>query len=385
MHGNMILAALPIFTGGYAAILDRRRPARAWLRAARWRCSARRRWSRSAPTTAAGRPRPRRRRAGRCSRRSWSRSATWPGARLGQGGYRALAATYWGVIIGAVLVVPVLAGTIASNGLPDAAHQVVGRGRLHGRGDVDRRLHRLVLGARARRHPADRDDPVPAAVLRSAARRLAARRAVHAAAGRSRRSRSWRASRSRRTALGPIRVRSRSWNGSASTVRSHSSPAPAARPASASRPAGCSAELGAVVTIAATTDRIGDRQRELAAEGLTVDTGIADLTSFEAAQALAAEVAGRHGRIDVLVNNAGMVQTGVEAESRTLATMAEADWDLDIALNLKTCFAMTRAVVPGMIERRLRAGSSTSRASPGRWSRPRRRPATRPARPASTG
>jgi len=31
MHGNMILAALPICTGAYAAILDRRRPTRAWL------------------------------------------------------------------------------------------------------------------------------------------------------------------------------------------------------------------------------------------------------------------------------------------------------------------------------------------------------------------
>ena len=67
----------------------------------------------------------------------------------------------------------------------------------------------------------------------------------------------------------------------------------------------------------------------------------------------------RHGRIDVLVNNAGMVQTGIEAESRTLATMAEADWDFEIALNLKTCFTMTRAVVPGMIERAT-GGSSTS-------------------------
>ena len=72
------------------------------------------------------------------------------------------------------------------------------------------------------------------------------------------------------------------------------------------------ARLGAVVTIAATTDRIADRQRELAAEGLTVDTGIADLSSLEAAQRLAGEVVGRHGRIDVLVNNAGMVQTGIE-------------------------------------------------------------------------
>ena len=83
--------------------------------------------------------------------------------------------------------------------------------------------------------------------------------------------------------------------------------------ASASRPAGRSPSLGAVVTIAATTDRIADRQRELAAEGLTVDTGIADLTSLEAAQRLAGRGRdGRHGRIDILVNNAGMVQTGIE-------------------------------------------------------------------------
>ena len=111
------------------------------------------------------------------------------------------------------------------------------------------------------------------------------------------------------------------------------------------------ARLGAVVTIAATTGRIADRQRELAAEGLEVETGIADLTSLDAAQALAAEVVGRHGRIDVLVNNAGMVQTGVKTTSHTLATMSEAEWDREIAINLKTCFAMTRAVVPGMIAR----------------------------------
>src|SRR3954447_1191684 len=31
MHGNMILAALPICTGAYAALLDRRRPGRRWV------------------------------------------------------------------------------------------------------------------------------------------------------------------------------------------------------------------------------------------------------------------------------------------------------------------------------------------------------------------
>jgi 3-oxoacyl-[acyl-carrier protein] reductase len=112
------------------------------------------------------------------------------------------------------------------------------------------------------------------------------------------------------------------------------------------------AELGARVTIASTTGRIDERRRELAAEGHEVETGIADLTSVAAAAQLAAEVAGRHGRIDILVNNAGLAQTGIDAPSSVLAQMAEADFDLDIALNLKTCFAMTRAVVPGMIERR---------------------------------
>ena len=143
------------------------------------------------------------------------------------------------------------------------------------------------------------------------------------------------------------------------------------------------ARLGAVVTIAATTDRIADRQRELAAEGLTVDTGIADLSSLGRRSARRRGEA-RHGRIDVLVNNAGMVQTGIETESRTLATMSEADWDFDIQLNLKTCFTMTRAVVPGMIERAT-GGSCTSPASPARWSQSRPRPGYRPARPASRG
>ena len=31
MHGGMILAALPIFTGSYAAMMERRRPSRRWL------------------------------------------------------------------------------------------------------------------------------------------------------------------------------------------------------------------------------------------------------------------------------------------------------------------------------------------------------------------
>jgi 3-oxoacyl-[acyl-carrier protein] reductase len=111
------------------------------------------------------------------------------------------------------------------------------------------------------------------------------------------------------------------------------------------------ARMGASVAIAATTRRIDDRVAELATEGIVVTGHVADLRDHAAAAALAAEVAERHGPIAILVNNAGLLQTGVEAAARRFAEMAEADWDLDIALNLKTTFNMTRVVVPGMIER----------------------------------
>ena len=150
MHGNMILAALPIFTGAYGAILDRRRPARAV--AARQRAGPGRRGG------AGGDPDGRRRRtpatlggdalvaasalvvavgyvAGRATR-----PGRLPGAgrdllgrhhRRGAGG-----AACW-------------RATIAVDGLPDAGAHAWGAVLCDGGADVDRRLRRLVLGARA--------------------------------------------------------------------------------------------------------------------------------------------------------------------------------------------------------------------------------------------
>jgi drug/metabolite transporter (DMT)-like permease len=119
MHGNMILAALPIFTGGYAAILDRRRPSRAWLAGSglallgEAALVAIRSDDGGTPATPGGD-------ALVVLSAMVVAVGYVAGARLGQGGYRALAATYWGVIIGAILVVPVLAGTIAADGIPEA-------------------------------------------------------------------------------------------------------------------------------------------------------------------------------------------------------------------------------------------------------------------------
>ncbi len=109
---------------------------------------------------------------------------------------------------------------------------------------------------------------------------------------------------------------------------------------------------GSRLAVASTTDRIHERAKELAAEGYEAAGFTADLTSWDETHAMVAAVMERFGRIDVLVNNAGMVQTGVDdGTGRRFVDLDEAFWDRDIALNLKTAFNATRAVLPQMIHR----------------------------------
>jgi 3-oxoacyl-[acyl-carrier protein] reductase len=111
---------------------------------------------------------------------------------------------------------------------------------------------------------------------------------------------------------------------------------------------------GSMLAITSTTERIAEREEELRGGGLTVAGFRADLTDFEQARSIVDAVLDVFGRIDVLVNNAGMVQTDVEAStlSPPFADLTEAEWDRAIALNLKTAFNVTRNVIPGMLERR---------------------------------
>jgi 3-oxoacyl-[acyl-carrier protein] reductase len=111
------------------------------------------------------------------------------------------------------------------------------------------------------------------------------------------------------------------------------------------------AARGAAVAVTSTTDRIQQRAQELGSAGVDAAGFVADLTSFEQATALAAAAGQRFGRIDILVNNAGIAQLGESSQLRPFAEMDEAQWDRDIAVNLKTAFAITRAVLPGMLER----------------------------------
>lgn len=111
------------------------------------------------------------------------------------------------------------------------------------------------------------------------------------------------------------------------------------------------AQLGAVVVLTATSDRVHERAAELQAEGFAASAVVARLETDDGVAALAEELAARRVEVDVLVNNAGMVAVTDGGMISGDITMPPAEWDRSIAINLRTAFAVTRAVVPGMRER----------------------------------
>ena len=112
------------------------------------------------------------------------------------------------------------------------------------------------------------------------------------------------------------------------------------------------AREGAAVAMTSTTARIHDRAAQLVSEGVEAAGFVADLTDRAQVLAMTESVFTAFGRIDVLVNNAGMLHVGLGARPpRRFVELEDADWDLDIALNLHTAYNVSRRLVPGMVER----------------------------------
>jgi 3-oxoacyl-[acyl-carrier protein] reductase len=112
------------------------------------------------------------------------------------------------------------------------------------------------------------------------------------------------------------------------------------------------AELGAAVMISATTDRILERVAELRSAGLDAAGIIGDLTDAGVASGLVSAALEQWGRLDIVVNNAGMISAADPVfESGSVESMDLATWQAALARNLTSAFLVTKAAVPAMTSR----------------------------------
>ncbi len=69
-----------------------------------------------------------------------------------------------------------------------------------------------------------------------------------------------------------------------------------------------------------------------------------DVTSQKSVDSAVAEIINDHGKIEILINNAGIIR------DRSFLKMSEEEWDSVINVNLKSLYVVTRAVLPHMKE-----------------------------------
>jgi 3-oxoacyl-[acyl-carrier protein] reductase len=110
--------------------------------------------------------------------------------------------------------------------------------------------------------------------------------------------------------------------------------------------AGRLAERGAHVVAAARGDNAKAAADEITAAGRRCEHIALDITEPGASAAAVAGLLQRHGRIDVLVNNAGITR------DQLLLRMKPDDWDAVLGTNLTAVFALTQAALKPMLKQR---------------------------------
>jgi len=111
--------------------------------------------------------------------------------------------------------------------------------------------------------------------------------------------------------------------------------------------AGLLAEHGAAVVVSGRdAARLQNAVRELEERGASVHGVAADVGKREDADRLVDAAKERFGRLDLLVNNAGIARDGL------LIRMKDDDWDRVMETNLRGAFLMTRAAAKSMVRQR---------------------------------
>ena len=106
------------------------------------------------------------------------------------------------------------------------------------------------------------------------------------------------------------------------------------------------ARQGATVVAAARGDNAAQTVATITAAGGRAEAISLDVTDSAALTALPAQIVAKHGRLDILVSNAGIARDGL------LLRMKRHDWDEVMATNLTALFTLTQAALRPMLKQR---------------------------------
>jgi 3-oxoacyl-[acyl-carrier protein] reductase len=106
------------------------------------------------------------------------------------------------------------------------------------------------------------------------------------------------------------------------------------------------AERGATVIAAARGDHAAACAAELTGKGLRAEALSIDVTDAPALERVPAGIIARHGRLDVVVSNAGI------ARDQLLMRMKREEWDDVLATNLTATFVLAQAAMRPMLKQR---------------------------------
>ncbi len=110
--------------------------------------------------------------------------------------------------------------------------------------------------------------------------------------------------------------------------------------------------MGATVFLTGASDRVHERASELCAAGIDAHAAVADLTVDAEVDKLIERVVQAAGRIDIVVNNAGMTSVAkpmeASGETGSVADMTRAKWDASLTRNLTTAFLVSKAALPAL-------------------------------------
>jgi len=100
------------------------------------------------------------------------------------------------------------------------------------------------------------------------------------------------------------------------------------------------------ITNIADDDEFKNAVREIEALGVKVKGYVSNAASFEDSQRVINDVVRDFSKIDILINNAGITRDTL------LMRMTEDQWDAVIAVNLKSVFNLTKAVIQVMLKQK---------------------------------